>query len=101
MSEFYTMSITKEDIIDKLDQLPPESLSELQAFIEFLRFKSDKHAGEVVEQSRQTMWQLALQATFGMWADREDVAGDGVTYVQRIRRGHRLNDFLEPIDEAD
>lgn len=36
------MTVTKEDIIDELEQLPPESLSELRAFIEFLRFKSEQ-----------------------------------------------------------
>jgi hypothetical protein len=36
-----------------------------------------------------------------MWADRHDVEKDGVEYVQTIRRGHRLNDFLEQSDETD
>lgn len=88
----------KEDIIDKLDELSPENLAELQAFIEFLRFKSDKHIVATVEQSGKGGWQSALQATFGMWADRDDVDDDGVSYVQNIRQGHRLNDLLRPTD---
>jgi hypothetical protein len=81
--------VTKNEIIAELDALPPESFSELRAFIEFLRFKRGKYGDWHVEQTRQEMWQTALQATFGMWADRDDVADDGVGYVQDIRQGHR------------
>jgi hypothetical protein len=93
--------MTRKEMIDELNVLPPELLPELQAFIEFLRFKSEKTHDQVVGQTRQEMWQAALEATFGMWADRDDIAEDGVIYVQNIRRGHRLNDLLEQIDEAD
>ena len=95
------LTVTKRDIIAELDALPPESFAELQAFIEFLRFRRDKHGDVNDEQTRQEMWQTALQATYGMWTDRNDVADDGVVYVQNIRQGHRLNDLMGPIDEAD
>ena len=88
------LPVTKKEIIKELDALPPERLTELKEFIEFLRFKSEKRP-------RQETWQTALAATSGMWADRDDVAQDGVEYVQNIRRGHRLNDFVEPVDETD
>ena len=93
--------MTRKEIIDELNVLPPEVLPELQAFMEFLRYKSERPHDEAVGQTRQEIWRSALEATFGMWSDRDDVAGDGVTYVQNIRRGHRLNDLLEQVDEAD
>lgn len=93
--------VTKQLIIDELDELPPETLPELQAFIEFLRFKSDKQAHAPTAALKQQQWQAALQSTFGMWADRVEM-GDSVTYVQTIRRGHRLDDWLEQdADETD
>jgi len=95
------LSVTKKEIINELNMLPPDVLPELQAFMAFLRFKSEKTSDETISQPRQEMWRSALAATFGMWSDRDDVAGDGVTYVQTIRRGHRLNDLLEQVDEAD
>lgn len=112
------LTVTKTEIIDELEGLPPESLPELQAFIEFLRFKSEKEPKKLIQlgglwkdlppateeniaEARREMWQQALAATFGMWADRDDIDGDSVSYVQSIRRGHRLNDMLEQVDEAD
>ena len=95
------LQVTKKDIVDRLDKLPPETLPELQTFINFLQFKAKKSPDASVEHSRREMWQAALQSTFGMWAGRDDIANDGVTYVQEIRRGHRLNDLLEPFDETD
>jgi hypothetical protein len=85
--------VTKQSIIDELDALPLEALIELQTFIEFLRFKSEKHSAVSAGAAEQTMWLSALQGTSGMWADRDDVPGDGVLHVQNIRQGHRLNDL--------
>lgn len=34
-----------------------------------------------------------LEETFGMWSDRTDIPNDGVSYVDEIRRGHRLNEL--------
>ena len=41
------LTVTKKEIIEELDALPPETLPELQAFIEFLRFKSEKNTGKI------------------------------------------------------
>ena len=41
-----THVVTKERIIPMLDELPPESLREVQQFLEFLRFKSRELARE-------------------------------------------------------
>ena len=89
--------VTKDEIVAELDRLPPEMLPEIQAFIEFLRFKVEK--GERPNDvGQRDKWQSALADTFGMWADRD---GDGVAYVQDMRRGHRLVDFMEQLDEID
>ncbi len=34
-----------------------------------------------------------LKETFGMWADRTDIPADGTEYVDKFRRGHRLDDL--------
>jgi hypothetical protein len=39
-------AVTKEQIIHALDELSPESLREVQQFLEFLRFKRQEHARE-------------------------------------------------------
>jgi hypothetical protein len=109
--------VTKEKVVKALDELPPEHLSQVNQFIEFLQFRLEQSPGErdpygedrpsvdkasmVDAQARQEMWQAALASTFGMWAGRDDVAQDGVEYVREIRRGHRLNDFLEQVNESD
>lgn len=41
----------------------------------------------------------ALQATFGMWAGREDIPADGVDYVDEIRRSTRWDDLGLNADE--
>ena len=40
---------TKEDLISSLDELPPESVSELIMFIEYLRFKSQKKRPHIIK----------------------------------------------------
>lgn len=62
--------ITKENIIDELDQLPPESLSELQAFIEFLRFKSEKKSPSPIQLG-------------GLWKDLPPVTAEDVAEARR------------------
>jgi len=39
-------SVTKEQIIYTLDELPSESLREVQQFLDFLRFRIGKEANE-------------------------------------------------------
>jgi hypothetical protein len=100
--------VTKEKVVEALDELPPEHLSEVNQFIAFLQFRSEQlppeggqHEKEPSATARQQMWQKALAGTFGMWADRDDIAQDAVEYVREIRCGHRLNGLLEQIDESD
>jgi bifunctional DNA-binding transcriptional regulator/antitoxin component of YhaV-PrlF toxin-antitoxin module len=33
----------------------------------------------------------ALDASFGMWADRKDIPADGVKYVRDKRKGYRVD----------
>ena len=91
----------REKLANELNKLPLEVLPELQTFVKFLQFKTQITDNQPVGHDQRNQWLSALEATFGMWADRDDMAGDGVAYVQTIRRGHRLNDFLERIDETD
>ena len=37
-------AVTKDQIIHTLDELPPESLHEVQQFLDFLRFKGQQQA---------------------------------------------------------
>lgn len=60
----------KEDIIDKLDELSPENLAELQAFIEFLRFKSDKEPKQVIKLG-------------GLWKDMPPVTEEEIAEARR------------------
>ena len=60
--------------------MPPETLPELQAFIELLRFRSEEGPDGVIDKTRREMWQSALKVTFGMWMDREDGVQDEVAY---------------------
>ncbi|MEW5986172.1 MAG: hypothetical protein AB1791_06030 [Chloroflexota bacterium] len=41
----------------------------------------------------------ALLETFGMWADRTDLPGDGVAYVDEVRHGFRLDEVERRLDE--
>lgn len=93
--------VTKEEIMAEVELLPPETLLELRDFIAFLRFRLVRGGPEEHLSVTSRRWQAALDATFGLWVERDDVASDGVAYVQAIRRGHRLSDWLEPVDEAD
>jgi hypothetical protein len=97
--------VTKEKVVKAIDELPPEQLLEVDRFIEFLQFKARQtprvQGQESDSDERQEEWRAALAATFGLWADRSDIAPDGIAYVREMRRGHRLHDFWEQIDESD
>ena len=43
--------------------------------------------------------ELALQATFGIWADRDDMPKDGVEYVRSLRDGERMDRLMEMRDD--
>ncbi|MCA9996439.1 MAG: hypothetical protein KDE56_11860 [Anaerolineales bacterium] len=93
--------VTKQRIIDELEALPSETLPELGAFIEYLQFKSTKQANKPTKKTKHAQWQAALHATFGMWGDQVNDTNDAVTYVQNVRRGHRLNELWNQTNEAD
>ncbi len=47
------------------------------------------HAGRIIILSPQRI-QEALRHTAGLWEGRTDIPGDGVRYVNKMRRGRRL-----------
>lgn len=44
------------------------------------------------------MLRARLKETSGMWADRDDIPADGITYVDEVREGHRLDVFDNETD---
>jgi bifunctional DNA-binding transcriptional regulator/antitoxin component of YhaV-PrlF toxin-antitoxin module len=67
------------------------------------KFRSRLRAGQEVAVSIDDKGRLvitpieqvraALQDTFGMWADRTDIPTNGVKYMNKIRRGRRLDNL--------
>lgn len=45
--------------------------------------------------------QAILLETFGMWSDRNDIPTDGLTYMDTIRQGRRLDQLEIDFDETD
>lgn len=62
--------VTKQLIIDELEALPPESFPELQAFIEFLRFKSEKEPKKLIQLG-------------GLWKDLPPVTEEDIAEARR------------------
>lgn len=48
----------------------------------------------------ETQVQTILMETFGMWANRDDLPPDGVTYMDEVRQGERLNRLRFSDDEV-
>ena len=69
-------------------QLPEEVRRNLKIGDELIAM-TDK-AGRIVMFSPQQI-QAELLETFGLWSDRTDIA-DGMTYMDDIRRGTRLDE---------
>ena len=46
-------------------------------------------AGRIILVSEKQLRET-LQRTAGMWSGRKDIPGDGIKYVNRLRRGKRL-----------
>jgi hypothetical protein len=61
---------TKEDVVNALDELSSENVSELIAFIEFLRFKSQKRPPRLIKLG-------------GLWQDLPPVSEDDIVEVRR------------------
>jgi len=71
-------TITKEAVILKLSNLPPDGLAEVARFIDFLQFRT----GIVKRPSRTHTGQ---HPAFGIWADRPEVQ-DPVQFTEHLRR---------------
>ncbi|MCP4183652.1 MAG: DUF2281 domain-containing protein [Hyphomicrobiales bacterium] len=61
---------TKEDVVNALDELSPGNVSELIAFIEFLRFKSQKQPPRLIKLG-------------GLWQDLPPVSEDDIVEARR------------------
>ncbi len=66
---------TKEDVVNALDELSPENVSELIAFIEFLRFKSQKQPPRLIKLG-------------GLWQDLPLVTEEDIVEARREMWGH-------------
>jgi hypothetical protein len=71
-------AMTKEAVILKLSNLPPDGLAEVARFIDFLQFKT----GLVTRTSRA---RVGEHPAFGIWADRPEIQ-DPVQYTEHLRR---------------
>ena len=66
------MSTTAQSLIDKLHQLPPERLEEVEDFVDFLRAREDDRS------LVQVAGQLSEQAFARVWDNPEDAAYDAL-----------------------
>jgi len=78
----------EQTILEKLRQLPPERLAEVEDFVDFLRSREServrtKTAQELSQEKAQVSEEQPLPA-FGVWAKREDMA-DVQAYLRRLR----------------
>lgn len=64
------MSFTKQGLIDKIKQLPPQCLAELEDFVYFLRTRED---GQRHTQAAAKVAEASLAA---VWKNDEDAAYD-------------------------
>lgn len=71
-------TMTKETVILKLSDLPPDRLAEVALFIDFLQFKS----GTV---NRKLRARAGEHPAFGIWADRPETQ-DPVQFTEQLRR---------------
>jgi hypothetical protein len=85
------------------DTITPQQLLQLAqtlspAEMRWLRAALDKVAppGGLKPDAR-----VALEATFGMWAGRDDLPVDGVAYVDQLRHSTRWDDLERLPDETD
>ena len=70
-------TMTKEAVILKLSDLPPDGLAEVARFIDFLQFKTGK-------KSRTSRPRAGEHPAFGIWADRPE-AQDPVQFTEHLR----------------
>ncbi|MGH8676242.1 MAG: hypothetical protein ACREVG_18285 [Burkholderiales bacterium] len=66
------MSASKQDLIDKLHQLPPERIAEVEDFVDFLRIREEERS------QVRTATALSEPAFAKVWDNPEDAAYDAV-----------------------
>jgi hypothetical protein len=72
--------VTKEEVVRKLDQLLPESLAEVDQFIEFLRYRIS-----ITATAELSVPGTNSHPAFGIWADRQDIV-DSAQYARALRQ---------------
>jgi hypothetical protein len=70
--------VTSDTLVEKLKALPPESLAEVERFIEFLEFKTQSPVGSPSQSGTK-------HPAFGLWADRPETQ-DTVAFTSTLRR---------------
>lgn len=66
----------EERLLSLVRILPPERATEVLDFAEFLYVREQKQAKDV---------ETALQDSFGVWRDRDDLSGDSAALVRAMR----------------
>ena len=62
--------VTRDEIFEAVSDLPPEQLPELRAFIEFLRFKSEKRPRNLIQLG-------------GLWKDLPPITEEDIAEARR------------------
>jgi hypothetical protein len=70
--------VSSDTLVEKLKALPPESLAEVERFIEFLQFKTQSPVSSPSESG-------VRHPAFGLWADRPETQ-ESVTFTSMLRR---------------
>lgn len=62
------MSVAEQELIEKIKQLPPQRLAEVEDFVDFLRARDDRHltraAAKAAEPSFATVWNNEEDAAY-------------------------------------
>ncbi len=67
------MTVTEQVLIEKIKQLPPQRMAEVEDFVDFLRAKEAREEDQRLTQSATK----ASEASFaGVWDNDEDAAYD-------------------------
>ena len=74
--------MTDEEILQKINSLPPEAVRQLEDFISFL----GERYGNSESKTTSTV-DLESEAFVGMWRDREDLI-DSSAWVRTVRESH-------------
>ncbi len=69
-----TTNLTKQQLYKTIDELPPESLSEVAQFLEFLKFKQAR--GQAIPQKR-------IVKLGGLWKDQPEITEEDIAEARR------------------